>query len=503
MSASRHRAGAPQPCTPPGRRRNASPKLHRFGDNSGMSKIHILGIAGTFMGGVAALARELGLQVEGSDQAVYPPMSTQLERLGIELRQGYLPQNISTDADEIVVGNALSRGNAAVEQVLDDGRRYTSGAQWLAERVLPGRTTLAVAGTHGKTTTTSILAFLLQAAGRDPGFLIGGVAEDFGTSARLGSGEEFVVEADEYDTAFFDKRSKFVHYRPTVAILNNLEYDHADIFPDLAAIQRQFHHLVRTVPGKGRLIVNGEDAHLAQVLAMGCWTPLETFGLDEAAPAIARTDGGAGFDWSARLLQADGSAFVVLHRGREAGTVQWPLLGRHNVMNALAALAAAHAVGVEPAQVIGALAGFSSVKRRLEVLGTQAGVTVYDDFAHHPTAIRTTLEGLRAKVGDARILVAMEPRSNSMRLGAHAQALAPSLDLADAVVFLHRPELAWDARKVIAAVRGQALAVADTDALLVALRGQVQAGDHVVFMSNGGFDGAPRRFLALLDDGTS
>ena len=463
-----------------------------------MNRIHILGIAGTFMGGVAALARELGLEVEGSDQAVYPPMSTQLEQLGIALRQGYLPQNISADAGDIVIGNALSRGNPAVEAVLDDGRRYTSGAQWLAERVLPGRTTLAVAGTHGKTTTTTLLAFLLQAAGRDPGFLIGGVAEDFGTSARLGGGREFVVEADEYDTAFFDKRSKFVHYRPTVAILNNLEYDHADIFPDLAAIARQFHHLVRTVPGKGRLIVNGEDAHLAQVLAMGCWTPVETFGIDEAAVAIARADGGTGFDWSARLLQADGGEFVVLHRGREVGTVRWPLLGRHSVMNALAALAAAHAVGVEPAQVIAALAGFASVKRRLEVLGTQSGVTVYDDFAHHPTAIATTLEGLRAKVGDARILVAMEPRSNSMRLGAHADALAPSLALADAVVFLHRPELAWDAGKVIASVRGQALAVADTDALLAALHAQAHPGDHVVFMSNGGFDGAPRRFLALL-----
>jgi UDP-N-acetylmuramate: L-alanyl-gamma-D-glutamyl-meso-diaminopimelate ligase len=465
-----------------------------------MSRIHILGIAGTFMGGVAALARELGLEVEGSDQAVYPPMSIQLEKLGIALRQGYLPHNISADAGEIVVGNALSRGNPAVEQVLDDGRRYTSGAQWLAERVLPGRTTLAVAGTHGKTTTTSILAFLLQAAGRDPGFLIGGVAEDFGTSARLGGGREFVVEADEYDTAFFDKRSKFVHYRPTVAILNNLEYDHADIFPDLAAIQRQFHHLVRTVPRNGRLLVNGEDAHLAEVLAQGCWTPVETFGLDEAALAIARADGGAGFDWSARLLEADGSAFVVLHRGVDAGTLRWPLLGRHNVMNALAALAAAHAVGVQPDQVIPALAGFASVKRRLELLGTRDGITVYDDFAHHPTAIRTTLEGLRAKVGDARIVVAMEPRSNSMRLGAHAGALAPSLDLADVVVFLHRPELAWDAGRVIAAVRGQARTAVDADALLGALRAEARAGDHVVFMSNGGFDGAPRRFVAMLGE---
>jgi len=465
-----------------------------------MSTIHILGIAGTFMGGVAALARDLGFEVEGSDQAVYPPMSTLLEQLGITVQQGYQPGHIAAHAVEVVIGNALSRGNPAVEQVLDDGRRYTSGAQWLAERVLPGRTTLAVAGTHGKTTTTTILAFLLQAAGRDPGFLIGGVAEDFGVSARLGGGAEFVVEADEYDTAFFDKRSKFVHYRPTVAVLNNLEYDHADIFPDLAAIQRQFHHLVRTVPRAGRLLVNGEDDHIAQVLAMGCWTPVETFGVEGTAAAVVRADAtdGAAFDWSARLLDADGSAFAVLYRGREVGSVRWPLLGRHNVMNALAALAAAHAVGVDPAQVIPALAGFRSVKRRLEPLGTHAGVAVYDDFAHHPTAIRTTLEGLRAKVDDARIVVAMEPRSNSMRLGAHADALAPSLDLADVVVFLQRAELPWDAGAVIAAVRGQALAAPDTDALLAALRQQVRPGDHVVFMSNGGFDGAPRRFVEML-----
>jgi len=454
-----------------------------------MSRLHILGIAGTFMGGVAALARELGHAVEGSDQAVYPPMSTQLERLGISLRQGYQPGHIGADCDEVIVGNALSRGNPAVEQVLDDGRRYTSGAQWLAEHVLPGRETIAVAGTHGKTTTTTILAFLLDAAGREPGFLIGGVAEDFGVSARLGAGREFVVEADEYDTAFFDKRSKFVHYRPTVAILNNLEYDHADIFPDVGAIQRQFHHLVRTVPRRGRLLVNGEDAHLAQVLAMGCWTPVETFGI--AAD-------GASFDWAARLLADDGSAFVVLHQGRALGEVHWPLLGRHNVMNALAALAAVHAVGVAPETVMPALAGFRSVKRRMEVVGDANGITVYDDFAHHPTAIRTTLEGLRAKVGAARIVVAMEPRSNSMRLGAHADALAPSLDGADVVLFLHRPQLAWDAGAVVAAVRGQAQTAPDTDALLDALQAQVRPGDHVVFMSNGGFDGAPRRFAALI-----
>ena len=449
-------------------------------------KLHILGIAGTFMGGVAALARELGHAVEGSDANIYPPMSTQLEQLGIALQQGYAAGNIGADCDEVIVGNALSRGNPAVEHVLDVGLKYTSGAQWLSERVLPGRDTLAVAGTHGKTTTTTILAYLLQAAGREPGFLIGGVAEDFGVSARVGTGREFVVEADEYDTAFFDKRSKFVHYRPLVAILNNLEYDHADIFPDVAAIQRQFHHLVRTVPGRGRLIVNGHDAHLREVLAMGCWTPVERFGFDPA------------FEWSARKLAEDGSRFAVLHAGTELGVVDWPLLGDHNVLNGLAALAACAAVGVDVATVMPALSGFHSVKRRLEVIGAHAGVTVYDDFAHHPTAIATTLSGLRAKVGDARIVVAMEPRSNSMRLGAHADALAPSLDLADAVVFLARPELPWDAGKVIAALRGEGHAVADADALLAALGGIVRAGDHVVFMSNGGFDGAPRRFFAAL-----
>ena len=461
-------------------------------------KLHILGIAGTFMGGVAALARELGFEVEGSDKDIYPPMSTQLETLGIALRQGYSPENISPDCDEIVVGNALSRGNPAVEHVLDAGLRYTSGAQWLAEHVLPGRDTLAVAGTHGKTTTTTILAYLLQAAGREPGFLIGGVAEDFGVSARLGGAGRipnpesripFVVEADEYDTAFFDKRSKFVHYRPLVAILNNLEYDHADIFPDVAAIQRQFHHLVRTVPGRGRLIVNGHDQRLREVLAMGCWTPVERFGFDPS------------FEWNARKLREDGSSFAVAHRGVELGTVEWPLLGDHNVLNGLAALAACAAVGVDVAAILPALARFSSVKRRLEVIGERDGIVVYDDFAHHPTAIATTLAGLRAKVGRARIIVAMEPRSNSMRLGAHADALAPSLDIADAVVFLARPELPWDAGKVVSALKGEGHVVADADGLIATLRGLVRAGDHVVFMSNGGFDGAPRRFFATLDTG--
>ena len=449
-------------------------------------KLHILGICGTFMGGVAALAREQGHAVDGSDQNVYPPMSTQLEQLGITLTQGYDPKAIAPDTDIVVVGNALSRGNAAVEHVLDSGMAYTSGAEWLREHVLPGRSTLAVAGTHGKTTTTSILAFLLEAAGRDPGFLVGGVPENFGVSARLGTGAEFVVEADEYDTAFFDKRSKFVHYRPLVAILNNLEYDHADIFPDLAAIQRQFHHLVRIVPQRGRLIVNGEDAALAEVLAMGCWTPVERFAIDVDAT------------WRARLLREDGSQFAVLHDGVEVATVRWPLVGRHNVMNGLAALAAANAVGVAPASVAGALQDFVSVKRRLENLGTAGGITVYDDFAHHPTAIRTTLEGLRARVGTARIVVAMEPRSNSMRLGAHAAQIAPSLDEADHTVFLHRPELAWDAGSVVSALRRGGETVGSVEALIARLADVCAAGDHLVFMSNGGFEGAPRRTLAAL-----
>lgn len=450
--------------------------------------IHILGICGTFMGGIAALAKAAGHTVTGCDSNVYPPMSTQLEAMGIELISGFDADQLSLAPDLYVIGNVVKRGMPLMEAILDQGLPYVSGPQWLAEHVLAGRWVLAVAGTHGKTTTTTILSFLLDRAGRAPGFLIGGVAEDFGVSARIGKGREFVVEADEYDTAFFDKRSKFVHYRPLVAILNNLEYDHADIFPDVAAIQRQFHHLVRTVPRRGRLIVNGHDERLRDVLAMGCWTPVERFGFD------------ASFEWSARKLRDDGSAFVVIHGGKEVGTVEWPMLGDHNVLNGLAALAACNAVGVDVAAVIAALADFSSVKRRMEVIGEHGGITIYDDFAHHPTAIQTTLAGLRAKVGDARIVVAMEPRSNSMRLGAHAEALAPSLGIADVVVFLARPELPWDADKVIAAIRGDAQAVADADALIARLRERARAGDHVVFMSNGGFDGAPRRFLAALRD---
>lgn len=449
-------------------------------------RMHILGICGTFMGGVAALARELGQAVEGSDAHVYPPMSTQLEALGIRLMEGYSAAHLQPAPDLVVVGNAMTRGNPAVESMLDRQLRYISGPQWLGETLLPGREVLAVAGTHGKTTTTSLLAHLLESAGLAPGFLIGGVPGNFGVSARLGGeGAPFVIEADEYDTAFFDKRSKFVHYRPRIAILNNLEYDHADIFPDVAAIQRQFHHLVRTVPGNGRLIVNAHDPYLAEVLAMGCWTPVESFGIGQG-------------DWQARLIEADGTRFEVTRGDVLLGQIHWPLLGRHNVMNALAALAAATAAGADPQRLLAAFARFESVRRRMETVAEIGGVHVYDDFAHHPTAIATTLAGLRAKVGDARIVVALEPRSNSMRLGAHADALAPSLADADEVVFLHRPELNWDAHRVTDALAGHGDTVPSVEALVQALARQARAGDHVVFMSNGGFEGAPRRFAEAL-----
>ena len=453
-------------------------------------RLHILGICGTFMGGVAALARELGLDVEGSDTNVYPPMSTQLEALGIELMQGYAAEHLQPSPgraapDTVIVGNAMTRGNPAVEYMLDAQLRYISGPQWLGETLLVDREVLAVAGTHGKTTTTSLLAHLLDSVGLAPGFLIGGVPGNFGVSARLGSGKPFVIEADEYDTAFFDKRSKFVHYRPRIAILNNLEYDHADIFPDVAAIQRQFHHLVRTVPGNGRLIVNAHDERLAEMLAMGCWTPVETFGIGRG-------------DWQATLIELDGSAFTVHRAGEPIGDVHWSLLGHHSVMNALAALAAATAAGADPRALLPAFATFESVKRRMELVGEVGGVRVFDDFAHHPTAIATTLAGLRAKVGDARILVALEPRSNSMRQGAHAEALAPSLADADAVVFLHRAELAWDAGQVTAALNGRGSTVPTVDALIDTLAGQARSGDQVIFMSNGGFEAAPRRFVEKL-----
>lgn len=454
-------------------------------------RIHILGICGTFMGGLAALARELGDQVEGSDQNVYPPMSNQLETLGVKLHSGYHSEHLQPVPDLVVVGNAASRTNPAVEYMLNERMHYNSGPQWLGERVLPGRRVLAVAGTHGKTTTTSLLAWLIEANGQDPGFLVGGVPDNFGVSARLGSGDAFVVEADEYDTAFFDKRSKFVHYRPEVAILNNLEFDHADIFEDIAAIQKQFHHLVRTIPANGRLIVNGEDDRLTEVLKMGCWTPVERFSI---ADELSETEN----EWQARLLAADGSCFELIRRGKSVGIARWSLIGRHNVMNALAAIAAAEAIGINAEHTLPALASFLNAKRRLEKIAEVDSISVYDDFAHHPTAIATTLAGLRARAGSDRIIAVMEPRSNSMRLGAHAAQLAPSLRAADLVLFLHRPELAWDASSVTTALHGRGEAVPSVDALLERLRSLVRTGDHVVFMSNGGFENAPQRFAKML-----
>ena len=449
-------------------------------------RIHILGICGTFMGGVALLAREAGIEVSGSDANVYPPMSTQLEAGGIKLMPGYEPAHLDPAPDLVVVGNAMSRGNPAVEYMLDRGLPYTSGPAFLAEHVLRQRWVLAVAGTHGKTTTASMLAWLLEDAGLEPGFLIGGVPGNFGRSARLGRAPFFVVEADEYDTAFFDKRSKFVHYRPRTLVLNNLEYDHADIFPDLAAIQRQFHHLVRTVPGTGLIVRNAGEPALGEVLAQGCWTPVEDFGVDADAA------------WRATEVREDGSSFTVRWQGEALGEVGWSLHGRHNVANALAAVAAARHAGVPPARAIASLSGFGGVKRRMELRGEVGGIRVYDDFAHHPTAIRTTLEGLRARVGQARILAVLEPRSNTMRLGVHRDELADALRAADQVLLFRPADIGWDPRGALAVLEGR-VAVFDTvGAIVEQLAGEADAGDHVLIMSNGGFEGIHERLLDAL-----
>jgi UDP-N-acetylmuramate: L-alanyl-gamma-D-glutamyl-meso-diaminopimelate ligase len=447
--------------------------------------IHILGICGTFMGGIALLAREQGVEVSGSDANVYPPMSTQLAGAGIELQSGYAAAHLEPAPDCAVIGNAMSRGNPAVEHVLNRGMAYTSGPQWLAEHVLRDRWVLAVAGTHGKTTTASMLAWILEYAGLEPGFLIGGVPQNFGCSARLGTGGFFVVEADEYDTAFFDKRSKFVHYRPRTLILNNLEFDHADIFPDLAAIQTQFHHLVRTVPGNGLIVSHGDDANLAAVLERGCWTPLET------ASGRLHSSG-----WGWRKLAADGSCFEVLLDGHTVATVNWAQLGDHNVQNALVAIAAARHAGVPVTQATEALGGFGGVKRRLEVRGMVNGATVYDDFAHHPTAIATTLQGLRRRVGDARILLVLEPRSNTMRMGVHRETLAASLQGAD-LVWMYEPEgLAWSLQTV-AQTAGLPVRISHSVKKIVTeILSEARAGDHVLVMSNGGFGGIHEELLA-------
>ena len=450
-------------------------------------KIHILGICGTFMGGLAILAREAGFEVEGCDSNVYPPMSTQLQEQGIVLKQGYRAEHLKPVPDQVVVGNAMSRGNAAIEYMLDEGMPYTSGPQWLAEQLLQDRWVLAVAGTHGKTSTASMLTWILEAAGLQPGFLVGGVPNNFGISARLGESPFFVVEADEYDTAFFDKRSKFVHYRPRTLVLNNLEFDHADIFPDLEAIKRQFHHLLRVVPGTGLLVVNADEDNLSSVLDMGCWTPVETVSV-----------GGATAKWEAEQIADDGSHFAVLLDGQRQGEVKWTQLGEHNIHNALSAIAAARHVGVPVEQAIEALNLFTGVKRRLEIRGEIDGITLYDDFAHHPTAIASTLAGLCAKRRGGRVLAILEPRSNTMRLGIHRHQLAQSLAEADAVWLYQPDDMSWDIHDVTADLAVPAVVSDDVDELVASIVEQARSGDQLVVMSNGGFGGIHEKLLAAL-----
>jgi UDP-N-acetylmuramate: L-alanyl-gamma-D-glutamyl-meso-diaminopimelate ligase len=446
--------------------------------------IHILGICGTFMGGLAALAREAGHRVTGCDANVYPPMSEQLQALGIELTEGFGADQLAFKPDVFVVGNVVTRGNALMEAILDVGAAYTSGPQWLAEQVLPGRHVLAVAGTHGKTTTTSMLAWILEQAGLKPGFLVGGVPLNFGLSARLGQGKAFVIEADEYDTAFFDKRSKFVHYRPRTAILNNLELDHADIFPDLAAIETQFHHLVRTVPASGRLVVNARDEALQRVLARGCWSEVQRFGTRKEEPGGLRARG-------------EPHAFDVLRGSLKIARVDWPLLGEHNQLNALAALAAAEHVGVAPEAAAASLAAFENVRRRLELRGEAAGVKVYDDFAHHPTAMRSTVNGLRRKVGLERILAVFEPRSNTMKLGAMKAQLPWALEEAD-LSFCLQGNYGWSAQEALAPMGPQAVVADSVDKLVALVVQAARPGDHVLCMSNGGFGGIHGKLLDAL-----
>jgi UDP-N-acetylmuramate: L-alanyl-gamma-D-glutamyl-meso-diaminopimelate ligase len=439
------------------------------------------------MGGVAMLARRAGHEVTGADQHTYPPMSTLLENEGIVLHEGYSEEPMHDAPDLVIIGNALSRGNPAVEYVLNSGLKYTSGPRWLGENYLRDRKVLAVAGTHGKTTTSSMLAWILECAGFNPGFLIGGVPLDFNVSAREGSGF-FVVEADEYDTSFFDKRSKFVHYRPHVAVLNNLEYDHADIFPDLAAIETQFHHLMRTIPGNGTVISNGEDATLESVLARGCWSKLQRFSFDGK------------HDWHVEMVKPDGRELRFSYRQLEAGILEWNHCGRHNAMNACTAIAAAHAVGVPIATAIEALASFKGVKRRLELIACKNDINVYDDFAHHPTAIRLTLEGLRRKVGNSRILVGLEPRSNTMRAGVHANELGPALIAADKVWLKTSEGIDWDPKVALAPLEGRCKIVTRVDDMLAQMESSLNPGDHVVFMSNGGFEAAPHRLADSLGE---
>jgi UDP-N-acetylmuramate: L-alanyl-gamma-D-glutamyl-meso-diaminopimelate ligase len=451
--------------------------------------IHILGVCGTFMGSLAQLAKDLGHRVTGSDANVYPPMSTQLEQAGIELIHGFDPIHLQPAPDLVVIGNAMSRGNPSVEYVLDQGIPYTSGPQWLHDHVLQGKWVLAVAGTHGKTTTSSMLAWILEYAGMAPGYLIGGVTKNFSTSARLGSTPFFVVEADEYDSAFFDKRSKFVHYNARTVILNNLEFDHADIFQDLAAIQKQFHHLIRTVPNNGLLISPTNDKALAEVIAQGCWTPQQQFGFTSDVTSS---------EWQAKLLAADGSSFVVMHQSEEVAQVNWEQTGTHNVNNGLAAMIAARHVGVTPEHSARALEQFAGVKRRMECLADVHSVKVYDDFAHHPTAIKTTLAGLRAKVGDEKIIAIIEPRSNTMRMGVHKNALNQSCTDADDVLWYQPANVDWAMDEIVNKSPVPAKLLRNIDELIHCAISLCEKNSHIVIMSNGGFAGVHQQLIEQL-----
>ena len=448
-----------------------------------MVHLHILGICGTFMGGIAAIAQQAGHRVTGCDANVYPPMSEQLRALGVELIEGYGADQLALGPDLWVVGNVVTRGNPLMEAILDRGDRYQSGPQWLAEQVLISKWVLAVAGTHGKTTTSALLAWILERAGRNPGFLIGGIAPDLAVSARSSAERCFVIEADEYDTAFFDKRSKFVHYRPKTAILNNLEFDHADIFVDLSSIERQFHHFVRTIPRSGRILVNGQDSALKRVLAQGCWTPVEELG----TPA----------GWQAGAADEEG-AFEVAWQGKSVGRLRWNMAGRFNQANALAAIGAARHAGVDPKEALEALARFQGIKRRLELRGSARGVSVYDDFAHHPTAIRETIAGLRQRERNGRVLAVFEPRSNTLKQGVLKEALPGSFEGADRV-YIHSAGLAWDARAVFAPLGMRARCEPDLSALVGLIAAEARAGDHILVMSNGGFGGIHQKLLAALE----
>jgi UDP-N-acetylmuramate: L-alanyl-gamma-D-glutamyl-meso-diaminopimelate ligase len=437
------------------------------------------------MGGLALIARELGYQVSGSDQNVYPPMSTQLQQQGIQLMSGYRAENLEPKPDLVVIGNAMSRGNTEVEAVLNQNLKYVSGPQWLAEHVLQDKWVLGVAGTHGKTTTSSMLAWILEHQGFKPGFLIGGIPLNFGLSARLGESSFFVIEADEYDTAFFDKRSKFVHYRPRTAILNNLEFDHADIFPDLDAIKRQFHHLIRTIPGEGLIIAPEEEENIDEVLQMGCWSP------------VSRTSINADAEWNAQLLQADGSQFEIYFQQHRQGTVNWSLTGMHNVYNAIAAITAAKHIGILPVDAIKALTSFKNVKRRMEVIARTHDVVVYDDFAHHPTAIKLTLEGLRNQVATEKIIAVLELRSNTMRMGIHSQTLAQSLENADLAIILQPQDSDWQVSDLTSKADNIEI-LSSTDEIIARLKKETLSGGHIVLMSNGSFGGIYQTLPAVL-----